>query len=475
MTRLHDSRHVQLALVGFPVLLIAGLALVYTFFAYPASDDFCRAAVDRGSALRQTALLYEHWTGRWLTSLYFSWLTPRIGIFGSGYGLALILALGVWLAAFRLAAGLLLGETSSGRDRWILTALLFAVFWSGAPGISEVVYWLSGAFEYAVPFALLLGSLRLLAQVDRSGRGFAAALAAGGIGVLTSGGHEFAGALGLAAALSGIIALLFLGRNRVAACWALAAALMIGGLALNQLAPGNAVRSALFPFANDVGRSLRITFAPETTPLRWLADPRLLGLTGLLLLAPGFRALQPRWLAMPLPWLLVIPVITVAAVLTGWFLAAFGLGFPPPERLQALLYAVFVIGWTATVLAAAAHLRARNLLPAARGLPLTAAAAIFGLALVLSANPRAAVRDLPYAAGDWLQRNEDMFAAAYGGGAGRTDLVLRRPVRTPRLLVGQSFSEDPSSHGNLCLAKLLRVQSVRAAPGEGTRRIWQGE
>ena len=136
--RLLESRHVQIALVAAPVLLIAALALAYTFLAYPAVDDFCRAAVERGGALRQTALLYQFWTGRWMTSLFFSWLTPRFDIFGSGYGVALILALGTWLAGFRLAAALILGKASSKRDRWLLAALLFAVFWCGAGGSTRL-------------------------------------------------------------------------------------------------------------------------------------------------------------------------------------------------------------------------------------------------------------------------------------------------------------------------------------------------
>jgi hypothetical protein len=456
--------------------MLAGLALAYTQFAFPASDDFCRAAVAPGNALEQTGILYNLWTGRWLASLFFSWTTPRIGIFGPGYGLALIAGLGVWLAGFRLAAGLVLGPASRARERWLLAVLLLAVFWAGTPGIHEAVYWFSGAFEYGIPFVLLIASCRLLASADGSRRSLAAALAAGATGFLAAGGHEFAGALCVGSALCGAAALLFVGKRRQAAYWFLAAMIVVAGLALNRLAPGNDLRNGLFPNAQDVGRSLRITFSPESTPLRWLVDRGLIALSCLLPFCIDLRAHGRRWRETPLPWLLLIPGITVAATLCGWFLAAYGIGFAPPGRLQALFYAVFIIGWTATLFAGAARIPP-DFVSRWGGKPAAlAAAALFGVALFASGNTRAAVRDFNYARSAWLSENNASLAAARSAVAlGQGDLILRTPGRTPELLMRPAYSEDPADYGNRCLARLLHARSARAAAGEGTRRVWRGE
>ncbi|HEY0086252.1 MAG TPA: DUF6056 family protein [Allosphingosinicella sp.] len=476
MTASPAGKPLMLAVVGVPLLVIAGLAVAYTQFAVPVSDDFCRAAVAPGDAFRQTATLYNVWTGRWLASLFFSWTTPRIGIFGPGYGLALIAGLGVWLIGFRLAAGLVLGPASGVRDRWLLAILLLAVFWSGTPGINEAVYWFSGAFEYGIPFLLLVASWRLLASADGSRRGLATAMAAGGTGFIAAGAHEFAGALCVGSALCGAAAFLFLGKRRVAAYWFFAAMIVVAGLALNRLAPGNQLRNGLFPHAGDVGRSLRIAFSPESTPLRWLADMRLIALFCLLPFCIDLDAQRRRWSETSLPWLLLIPGVTVAATLSGWFLAAYGIGFAPPGRLQALFYAVFIIGWTATVFAGAARI-GPGLASRWTGRPAAlAAAALFGVALLASGNTRAAMRDFNYARGAWLSENTANLAAVRSAVAlGKSDLILRTPGRTPELLMRPAYSEDPADYGNRCLAGLLQARSVRAAPGEGTKRLWRGE
>ena len=256
----------------------------------------------------------------------------------------------------------------------------------------------------------------------------------------------------------------------------LAAMIVVAGLALNRLAPGNDLRNGLFPNAQDVGLSLRITFSPESTPLRWLVDPRLIALSCLLPFCIDVRAHGRRWRETPLPWLLLVPGITVAATLSGWFLAAYGIGFAPPGRLQALFYAVFIIGWTATLFAGATRI-SPGLASRWTGRPAAlAAAALFGVALFASGNTRAAMRDFNYARSAWLSENNASLAAARSAVAlGKGDLIMRTPGRTPELLMRPAYSEDPSDYGTRCLAGLLGAHSVRAAAGEGTRRVWRGE
>lgn len=454
---------------------IAAIAFLYLSLAVPAADDFCRAVANPDGPLAQAAMLYRVWTGRWLTSLFFATVTPMLDLYGGGYPAALAVAILVWLLGFRLAAGMILGRESRPLQRWGLAILLFALFWAGAPGPGEIFYWLSGAFEYGGPFALAMLSLRLLAGVAAPRRALSFGLAAGLVGILVAGAHEFAGALLLGFSLCWTGALWAMRERRAALPCAVAIGLVVVGLAINQLAPGTSERAGLFPHAGDMERALALTFAPRSTPLAWLADFRLWALSLFLLALPADSISRPGWTHVPAPILALLPLATLAGVLCGWMLGAYGIGFAPPDRLQSLLYATFVAGWSATTIAFRQQVEAWW--PGVRARPIAAnlAAGLLGLALLLSWNSRAAVYDLRHVRAEWLRLNQqrlDRLADAARSGGG--DVVLSGGWPKPALLKPPGLSEDPAEYRNRCAARIFGISSVRMAPGEGEfRRNWR--
>jgi hypothetical protein len=469
----------QLALVGVPAVVILLVALDYTRLAFPALDDFWRATPKSDSIFHQVALLYRFWTGRWLTSFFYGLATPRIGIFGPGYAAALVVALLVWFSGFLIASRLLLGRGASGAQVAGLAIALFATFWAGAPAPSEVFYWFSGAFEYGLPFLLSMISLRLLASAVGEKPSLPLAVAAGLVGALASGAHEIAGIILVGASACAAAANWHLGRRpAVIACLA-ALALVAAGLAINLLAPGNAARAAVFPQGGSIGRAAALTFGSRSTPAGWLLDLRLIAFTLLLLTIGTGYPLRPAWVRIRLPWLLLLPGLTLGCVFGTWFLAAYSLGFPPPGRLQTLLYGLFIIGWAAVVIILREKLdRAGARAGGLRGSQIgTCAAAIFGLALLLSANTRTAVRELPFAHGRWLEANRQQMAEVRTRhGRGETDIILAPVPPHPRLLMNQGLPGDPGRVENQSMATLLGVRTIRAAPGDvSARRVWRGE
>ncbi|HEY0312493.1 MAG TPA: DUF6056 family protein [Allosphingosinicella sp.] len=471
------SSRAQSIIICIFIAALLAVALSYTFIAFPALDDFWRATDKHENVASQVASLYQFWTGRWLTSLFYAVLTPRIGIFGPGYTVALLAAFLVWLSGFFLASGLLLGERASRGQVAGFAAMLFAVFWAGAPAPSEVFYWFSGAFEYGIPFLLLMVSLRLLARAVGEQPSLRHAIAAGAVGALSSGAHEAAGIVLLAAAACTGLANWHLGRKAALIPCLVTAALVAAGLAVNLLAPGNAARAAVFPYGGSLARGAALTFGFRSTPVAWLLDLRLVALTLLLLTAGPLRRVEPAWARIGLPWLVVLPTLTLGCAFTVWFLVAYSLGFPPPGRLQTLLYALFVIGWAATSLVLREKVDAATAPGWRSGLLGTCAAGLFGLALLLSANTRTAFAELPYAHGAWLAANREQLAdVRTRRGRGEADIILRRVPSHPRLLMSQGLPNDPRRIENRSVARLMGVRTVRAAPGEDSgRRLWRGE
>jgi hypothetical protein len=458
------------------VAVILGLATAYLFLAWPALDDFCRASFDPRIAgpLQQVAAFYLHWTGRWAATGLHAILTTNLDLEGPAFTFVLAAMAAAWVGAFVLAADLLLGRGASRSARLGLGLLMFAIFWAGSPGPGEALYWYSGALDYGLPFLLMMVAIRLLPGLDGAGR----AVAAGMLGFLVAGFHELAGGLVAAAALAQAVFAWRTGRKRLARLAALVLLLVALGLLLNLAAPGNAARAAQMQFGGGLRRALALTLKPGETPLAWLLDLRLLALGLFLLSFPGFRPWRPEWTRARLPWLLLLPGATLAILLGGWFMTAYAVGFAPPERVQAFLYALVTIGWVATLAAAAARF---DLGPAGTApRPVFALAGAVALALSLLAAPTtlAAARGLPRALGEWRKQNAAREASLeVQHAAGRRDLVLPEVAPPPRPLIDSEITDDSTWWVNVCAARTRGVATLRAERivGPAPRRVWRGE
>jgi len=461
------------AIVALGVAVVLGLACLYLFLAWPALDDYCRSAPDPrvGGRLWQVLVMYVAWTGRWAATGVHAFVTRGLDLEGPGFTFVLVLCAAAWVAAFSLAAGLVLGRGARRRDSLALGLLLFAVFWASAP-VGEVLYWYSGAVDYGLAFLLMTVALRLLLVPGGAGR----AAAAAAVGVLATGVHELAGGIVAAAALARALYALQTGDRRLAGRSGLILAAVAAGLLVNLAAPGNAVRAHQMAFGGQFRTALALTLEPSQTPLRALLDLRLLALGLFLLALPGFRERRPDWTRARLPWLLLLPVATVAILLGGHFMTAYAVGLAPPDRVQAFLFALLLLGWVATLAAAAARLA--PLSSGYRGLFTVAAAAALCLNLAAAPNSRAAVRSLPRALGEWRSQNAARHASILAQrSAGRRDFLLPPLAPPPPPLLDAQISDDPAWWVNACAARYYGAATLRARErsGPAPRRLWRGE
>jgi hypothetical protein len=464
LCRLSRSAPIQAGFVAACAGAALAVAVLYLFLAEPTYDDFCRAAVptDEDAPRRYAANMYQYWTGRWLAMWGYGWAMPRLGIETVGYSLALVGVMLAWIGGFLIAVDLIAGRAARRRDRAALALILFTIFWCGAPSLWDGFYWLTGGTEYALPFVLVMAALRLIAALREGPLLWPLAAAAGVVGILVAGINE-----GAALPLAGLIAChaagaWWLGRRRIAAASLFALALVAAGLWFNLSAPGTARRIAFQSPERDVLSALLHTVKPYRAPLAWLVDLRMVALSLLLLALPRFVAVRPQWASLPIPWVAVIPAITLAGIAGEYFLASYALGDEPYGRVQNLLYAIMLIGWVATLVAVAARLGPAGAESTALQALRPCAVLLLGLSLVTAPNTAAALGSVPVALGSWRQDNMrlDRIVAAQVAAGRREVLVPPIPIR-PAPLLEAGVTEDPSYFVNYCMANYLGVERVR--------------
>lgn len=458
---------VQGLLLALAVVTVLGLAVFYLFLAEPGRDELCRAALGTapGTAMDYVTRAYRHETGRWLALGLYAAVLPRFDPYGIGYGFALLALFLFWFGGFLLAVDLILGGNARRRDRFSLAVLLFAIFWCGAPS-HEGINWLTGATEYGVPFFLIMLTLRLAAEIGQPGRGLWCAIAAGGASILASAMHELAGALLLVGLLCIMAVLWRLKHKRALRNGLVLLALCLIGFLVSGAAPGNAARASHYA---DGGRwllALALTARPYAGPLAWFADVRLVVLTVLLLTLPDFRTLRPAWTRVDLPLALIVPVALLLIICGDYFLGSLIQGMGPGGRNLDFYYALFVLGWLASLVAITAAFD----LPGGNGSRQQSvrAGAVLLLAIGLVASPgaSAALQDLPKALTVWRQENRGLLdGLAEARAAGQSEVIVQPMAFVPRLLFDPWIKEDPRFWSNRCMARYHRLRSIRQAPG----------
>lgn len=313
---------------GFLLLSLAGYAWLAAY-AHPVADDYCYAAKSAGLSYWDWSVSeWIHWNGRFASNLLMIhspmtwWPDPLIG-YRLVPGLLLALTfLGAWILLRRLARHAL----STGVE--LLAALVFLLLYLNLmPDLGEGFYWYTAAITYQLGSILLLFHLALL--VPGHGKGIAAA-AAWALNLL------------LALAITGmdeVHMLLMLGFHTVRLIWlvtqrkaVVAAALLLlvtlGGAALMYMAPGNAVRGAMFADTHLFLHSLGMSALQAVRFIgNWLLSPALLAMALVYVplhrpladRVPGFKELlrMPWWIAAMLPFLLVMATTFPAYWSTG--------------------------------------------------------------------------------------------------------------------------------------------------------------
>lgn len=368
--------------------------------------------------------------GRWLAFIIYAVTLSGHDLAGAWYQASLLGAFVCFFIAFALAAGLAM-PTAPLRHRLAVAALLLAIFWTGAPGLGEVLYWHTGMVAYALPFALTAACFWLAARPGL-GRLTLAAIAA----VAAAGLSEIAGLV-----CTGGVALLIAWRHWHGRPTRLLLPLLIAcaaGLILNVAAPGNAVRAGEFDrmslpmIAWTVAR-------PYKSILSFLGDPRMLALTLLLLTLPAPPGERPRGL-----WLLGTGGLAIAALTIAG--VAWAQGMAPADRVLAFLYGGLICLWFGLAWAwrgVLAHAGWRG-----------AAAAVLALLLVTAPPVGAVLQDAKEALA-WRERQRADLASL----SGHAVVPDRRP---PALLGAAGVTADPRHWSNLCLADYFGLRSIRS-------------
>ena len=291
-------------LAGAGVLMTLATAFVLILYACPAADDLYRAGIIRTrSWYSEVALNYFIWSGRWSGIGLALVILPRVDIVR---WYPILLGALVFFQALGLKTfwRMLLGGTVTRRQVLVLTAVTMAVLWASLPYPGETCYWITGGFENQLNISLsllLIGGL-VLARWEEMSRWRARAWTAGlsllAFGV--TGMHEMI-ALMLCIVLATGTAIALKTRRSTHQGWAWVAVSLSAliGLAVVVVAPGNSIRSSLYPKHGGMIHALEVAWglAWQLLP-SWVLDVRLLAATLVLVLNPSLaraRAGGPRW------------------------------------------------------------------------------------------------------------------------------------------------------------------------------------
>jgi Family of unknown function (DUF6056) len=196
----------------------------------------------------------------------------------------------------------------------------------------------------------------------------------------------------------------------------------------------------------------------------------MLWLTILLVTSPWFPARLPAWVKTPFPlpsplsrWLVLVPLIGLAAVHLTLFAADYAQGSSAPARVLNITYAVFVIGWLASLipLGLLAKEAALPNQPVGKALHLIAAV-MLPLSIVTGPNLMAGLSGLRKTAREFAPAVAAREVQMRTGTANASEPIELRPINSsPALFLWNDITEDPEDWRNQCFARFYGVPAVR--------------
>lgn len=303
----------------FPALLVLSVApyLWLAGYAHPVADDYCYAAKSAGQTLWQWSIgEWLYWNGRYASNLLMihgplTWSGNML----AGYRLMPLVLMALTFSSAWFLLRRLTRHALSMRQEFLAVLCFLLLYLNLMPDLGEGFYWYTGAITYQLGSILLLLHLGLLvpSSGNRMVRGMRYLLNVL-IAVTIVGMDEIHMLLMLCFHL-GRMAWMLARRKRAWGAALLLLAVACGSL-LMYLAPGNAVRGAMFADTHRLWWSLGMSALQAVRFIgMWLLSPALLA-CGVLYLPlhqvlrgriPGFAALlrTPPWIAALLPFVLV--------------------------------------------------------------------------------------------------------------------------------------------------------------------------
>ena len=315
--------------------LLLGLLLVLarhvwvSAYVHPYLDDFAYAVAGQRSALLDRWLHeYQHWNGRWVSNLLVL-RGPLAG--GLEQGLALYRLVPVLLMLLTATGAMLLvrsfmdRSTSSGVP-WLAALLFLAVYLHLMPHAGEGFYWYTGAISYQLPSALLLVHAAVLLSQWRQGPSVKGTLLMVLLMAWMAGSTEVHMVL-LVLLQAGVLVLRKRAVGHVEAVWWVMFGWAVALALVMILAPGNAVRGAMFPARHDVLLTLsHAVLQTARFTLLWVVSPALLLVSWLFLRHRWHQRAEGSlasalgvgpWVALVLPFLVVFITMLLPYWSTG--------------------------------------------------------------------------------------------------------------------------------------------------------------
>ena len=341
---------------GVAFLLVLLPYEVLAVFAHPATDDLTYALDTRRDgylvALRDQYFL---WNGRYASNVL-ELAGPMVWGSVALYKLVAALMIPATVITLYVFVRTLVGDAWT---RWqvMTTALgVAALFLGGVPALGESIYWYTGSVTYHLSALMLILQGALLAgALDQGRQGSAWRVVACAVLATVIVGMNEVAMLMLVTCLSVLLALgLIEGRRRTVIVAGLTLSIAIACALIVALAPGNAVRSAMFPFRHQALRSVVMTFFQTARfTADWATNGSLLLASVLYLplgselvrVAPRVRALGNRNTA------LCLVAGTVGVIPLAVFPAYWASGDLGQHRTVSVAYFVFLSMWFASLTA----------------------------------------------------------------------------------------------------------------------------
>jgi hypothetical protein len=334
-------------------------------YAYPTADDFDYAMDTRLEGYWPAfSHQYTGWNGRFASNVLVL-ANPMVNGSTTIYRVVAAAMFVVTIAAIYVFARAIAG---SAFDRRLAVGCALAwcgAYLAGVPALGENFYWYTGAVTYQLSSVLLLAQVALFVHALRrrtSFDTFTVVALASVLVVFAVGMNEIAMLLAVAFYGAFIVFAALRGDRRAAlAALICFAAALAAGLAV-WLAPGNAVRAALYPTKHDLVRSVAMT-AMQTVRFgaTWATAGTLLLATMLFApLAERIAATERFWRELPRREFIALLVAPFAAIPLGVFPAFWATGLLGQHRTVSVAYAAFMALWFVATLAVAG----RGLIPA---------------------------------------------------------------------------------------------------------------
>ena len=290
------------------------------------------------AACEQVRESYQIWQGTYSAIFLFS-LQPAV--FGSQYYFITtwILLFGILFSTVRIVCVLL--HDCLGKSRalsWSVAAILFLLMIQFMPSKADGLFWFNGAVYYLLFQAGMLCFLADGILFLRDGKN-SRLVRMGILGILLGGGNYVTALLTLEFSVFGLVYAAWKEQKRLLPL-GIPVLLLAVGLAVNVLAPGNAIRMAEESQGLGIFESIGLSFGASLAAAKQYLHPfMLIGMFCLVpMLVPALRDCRFRF---PLP--LFVWIGSWLFFASSFAPTFYGLGGDGPYRVQNMRYVLFVL------------------------------------------------------------------------------------------------------------------------------------